>query len=1295
MERALLLAIRICLILACQFALMSVGMAQNQCCNVLTNGDFELGDVGFTSDLNQSCLCSGESYCVGTNFQTKCSGWPNLGDHTSGGGNFLIIDGHQSSPADVWVTTVSLVPGVTHCFSFWTANVYSNTFELGLAVDGVLLPGAVFTVQPGPVWTQFSFSWVASSGSTIAIRQLTGDGQRDFGIDDIEFGPDIQAGFTWQPVVTCGMQIDFTNQSVGPSPLVYAWNFGEPGNPPNTSNLEDPSHAYSSCGNFDVCLTVSFDQCMATYCDQVTSSDVIPPVLNCPPDALIQCDEDQSPAFTGIAVATDNCTANPTIIYSDMVTGSLPCDAIIERSWEAMDSCGNVDMCEQLIFIIDDKGPLLNGCPSDTMVKGILSPTGACEAYLVLTSPTGVDNCDPSITLTNNFNGSADASGTYPQGATTVIWTATDDCMNTSTCSFVVSVECDSICVCYSDLMFQYGSAFYPVTCDPHVGNIPLFPCQALDVSLSGFFGCINSSTGEVCDATTVTWELLLPDSSLQSGISTNTLNLLFPASGMPDPGTYCLTLSTGCSGSSDSCICKIVWIRDACESCACSPNEPASTNLVTNGNFSFGDNYFGSDLAGPVNGQCSTCQSGTYCVGTNFTEKCSGWPDVCDHTPPQLCTGNFLLIDGDDNGIQPVVWRQSVGILPCKTYCLSFWTASAYDLFNQNFDLNIVIYDGNNQPTVIGTVAVVQTIPPWSQHIVNWNCPCNAVGPFTLSIEQVSSGDYRDFGLDDICLTQSMDQDSCCKDLDLFCSNLQNAVSVAVNNDSCKATLSVGNLGGCNDEIEFVDWGDGVVSTGPFPSGSMVMHSYVGSDAYEVCYLGIERDSSGQICLEKLICDTITLVCGTCCTDSSTFFAAAPNIQTNGILGDCFISYTAEGLDDCWQISYLWGDQPATWSPAVGNNMTVSHAYTSATGNYTVCYRLEEVDPSGAVCWSFEKCEDVYVICPCIDPPQGMVAWWPLDEASGTTVADIMGPNSGSVTGPAINSGGIENPGIPLQPHIDGQFYFTDPGQNYVVVPSDPSLDFGTTGSFAIDTWINKVGGNTPTDFAPIVDKHDPLSSGSGYMFFVNGTYHLGFFIGSQQYTSVGTLNPQQWHHVAVTVDRSTSPGSVTLYIDGQQDGSPFVNLASSESATSSYPLLIGSTHLSPMALSTEYALDEIEIFDRALDPDVIESLFLADTFGKCKDFVNVVDELPEGRNVRLFPNPTSGDLTIHFDGPVARTCQLQLMDLLGRSVKTLILNTGEQGITFSLNELPPGLYMVKMMREGVPLWVRKVIKQ
>ena len=130
-------------------------------------------------------------------------------------------------------------------------------------------------------------------------------------------------------------------------------------------------------------------------------------------------------------------------------------------------------------------------------------------------------------------------------------------------------------------------------------------------------------------------------------------------------------------------------------------------------------------------------------------------------------------------------------------------------------------------------------------------------------------------------------------------------------------------------------------------------------------------------------------------------------------------------------------------------------------------------------------------------------------------------------------------------------------------------------------------------------------------------------------------------------------------------------------------------------MALSTEYALDEIEIFDRALDPDVIESLFLADTFGKCKDFVNVVDELPEGRNVRLFPNPTSGDLTIHFDGPVARTCQLQLMDLLGRSVKTLILNTGEQGITFSLNELPPGLYMVKMMREGVPLWVRKVIKQ
>jgi hypothetical protein len=44
-----------------------------------------------------------------------------------------------------------------------------------------------------------------------------------------------------------------------------------------------------------------------------------------------------------------------------------------------------------------------------------------------------------------------------------------------------------------------------------------------------------------------------------------------------------------------------------------------------------------------------------------------------------------------------------------------------------------------------------------------------------------------------------------------------------------------------------------------------------------------------------------------------------------------------------------------------------------------------------------------------CVQPPTGIVAWWPLDETSGTTVADIAGDNPGiHVNGPVPAAGNV-----------------------------------------------------------------------------------------------------------------------------------------------------------------------------------------------------------------------------------------------------------------------------------------------
>lgn len=98
------------------------------------------------------------------------------------------------------------------------------------------------------------------------------------------------------------------------------------------------------------------------------------------------------------------------------------------------------------------------------------------------------------------------------------------------------------------------------------------------------------------------------------------------------------------------------------------------------------------------------------------------------------------------------------------------------------------------------------------------------------------------------------------------------------------------------------------------------------------------------------------------CCTDQATFLANAAAVQTNGILGDCFIGMQAVGLSDCMRITYDWGDNN-TSGPITGNNIPVTHTYAAA-GNYTVCYTIEEIDFFGNVCWSFHSCEQVTVLC-------------------------------------------------------------------------------------------------------------------------------------------------------------------------------------------------------------------------------------------------------------------------------------------------------------------------------------------
>jgi hypothetical protein len=54
----------------------------------------------------------------------------------------------------------------------------------------------------------------------------------------------------------------------------------------------------------------------------ITVDDTIPPVLTCPSNTVVECGSSIDPTNSGMATATDNCSTNVTIRYSDSVLGS-------------------------------------------------------------------------------------------------------------------------------------------------------------------------------------------------------------------------------------------------------------------------------------------------------------------------------------------------------------------------------------------------------------------------------------------------------------------------------------------------------------------------------------------------------------------------------------------------------------------------------------------------------------------------------------------------------------------------------------------------------------------------------------------------------------------------------------------------------------------------------------------------------------------------------------------------------------------------------------------------------------
>ena len=230
----------------------------------------------------------------------------------------------------------------------------------------------------------------------------------------------------------------------------------------------------------------------STYQTIVRVIDNVGPGLVCPSDTLVDCGTPTDTARLGMAIASDNCSMAGRVVvtFSDSIAnGSCPAEMTIFRKWKATDPNGNMDSCTQTIIVQDTAAPIIV-CPVDTTIE--------CDQprdTMTLGRATAVDNCD--ITVTDiAFRDSVEAGSCLHEMTIHRIWTATDQCLNQSSCiqTILIQDETPPTVTCPPDITVECsensgpGTTGNPVVMD----NCDLNPVVIFtDVTIFGPMGTL------------------------------------------------------------------------------------------------------------------------------------------------------------------------------------------------------------------------------------------------------------------------------------------------------------------------------------------------------------------------------------------------------------------------------------------------------------------------------------------------------------------------------------------------------------------------------------------------------------------------------------------------------------------------------------------------------------------------------------------------------------------------------------------------------------------------------------
>lgn len=743
-------------------------------------------------------------------------------------------------------------------------------------------------------------------------------------------------------------------------------------------------------------------------------------------------------------------------------------------------------------------------------------------------------------------------------------------------------------CECRSELTISHGGNEYPVFCNPHTGFIPSLPCPEEDVIISGFHGFVDPLTGEPCEETDVIWELVKPDGSTQSGITTNFTSFIFFKDSVAIPGSYCLNLTTISPDGLDTCVCKVIWVRESCD---------------------------------------------------------------------------------------------------------------------------------------------------------------------------------------------------CCTTLEDFCARLENNVSLSVDNNLCKVTLNVGNLPPC-DVIDWIDWDypNNQVQQGPFPVGSMPMHTYPAAGTYTVCYLAIERDANGMICFEKLVCDTITVECPDCyCgTFSALFFplnraifgssafcnaqeeitiACPPpgkSIQFTGLF-QCAGTNCPPTAPVTWALYRL----PNTTIPVASGStqanpyfgISILPAWYATPGSYElrlvghcglqecpciVRFRVDCPDPcpcnppdiealSAAVNQGFAVVKYPTVCKACFVPvalSDCETVEWHLNTANGPLIGNSVGNNAicHTFNGPGTytvvmvvtrrrSDGSIcevftksqtvtitcliisdctgsdfPNPAFSLGA-VGGGLLSGGMSNGWGAAFGEPVVVEGAPGSF--DAWTIQLSGNL--DSSAVLTSLEPICVEKS-----TGMLSMRMAAKRPPYDEGKRQRP-------CDVVKVTGSGwSPSVPASGKFAFIPIDLLDSSEWVEIEIPYdLTTRTDFDTCGMPPNNGVWiqlSVEVTNALVSSQGGEDTYsYAQLDNLCFDgtLLTATNDPSQKRSVRLYPNPTPGQFTLELPAPATPDMRIRIIGLTGQTMLEKAAETGAARQLLDAGNLPSGLYFVQVWSEGRIVGTARVVKQ